>query len=121
MLQLGKFQAACACADEGDLRLADGITADDGSAQYGRLEMYSGGGWGTVCMAERVVGSQLDAITGNREIAFFSDASTSVACRQIGFSHGVSAGPSRDYPLRDVRVRPQQCHHRSRPGHSQGA
>ena len=95
---------ACACADEGDLRLADGITTDDGSAQYGRLEMYSGGGWGTVCNIERFVRND----AGNVELLFFTDVSASVACRQLGFSHGVSAGPSRDFPTRDSRVRQQE-------------
>ena len=66
-------------ADEGDLRLTNGIAADDGSAQFGRLEVYSQGGWGTVC---GVPASDADGM----------QAIVSVCCRQLGFSSAVNAG-----------------------------
>lgn len=70
-------------AEVGDVRLAGGVTSDVSGAQYGRLEVFSNGGWGAVCDRR---GDRFDP---NRAAAFFSDASVAVACRQLGFSAGI--------------------------------
>ena len=67
----------------GDLRLAGGEVSEVTGAEYGRLEIFSNGGWGAVCHLD---GSPNDP---NRQDNIFSDASAAVACRQLGFSDGV--------------------------------
>lgn len=71
--------------------MSDGITAEDGSAQFGRLEFYSAGGWGTVCNLQN-----LDFGADPEPLVPFTDASAVIACRQLGFSDGVPAGPTRE-------------------------
>lgn len=65
------------------MRLAGGEVSEVTAAEYGRLEVFSNGGWGAVCDLE---GSPNDP---NRAANMFSDASVTVACRQLGFSDGV--------------------------------
>ena len=68
------------CAEEGAVRLANSVIAADGSAEYGRLEVFHNGGWGTVC----------DTAFGNRffrQSGFDADAAQ-VACRQLGYQEG---------------------------------
>lgn len=67
-------------AESGDLRLTRGQTSEDGTAQFGQLEVFNGGGWGTVC--DR---SGEGSTTG---LAVFSDESVAVACKQLGFAEG---------------------------------
>ena len=59
--------------------MSDGITAEDGSAQFGRLEFYSAGGWGTVCNLQN-----LDFGADPEPLVPFTDASAVIACRQLG-------------------------------------
>ena len=54
--------------------------AGDGSAEYGRLEVFSNGGWGTVC--------DNAFINRFRRRPEFNDASADVACRQLGYQNG---------------------------------
>lgn len=69
-------QCEVVSADEGDVRLAQGMASTDGSAEYGRLEVFHDGGWGTVCAD--------DFLSPD-----FGAESVSVACRQLGFQMGV--------------------------------
>jgi len=87
-------------ADEGDLRLADGITSDDGSAQFGRLEVYSQGGWGTVCGA---AGNEADGL----------QALLSVCCRQLGFSTAVIAAGRVDFLPAEQVCQSVMCIHKT--------
>eukprot|EP00892_Ulva_mutabilis_P004962 jgi/Ulvmu1/2838/UM144_0002.1 len=87
---------------EGDLRLTGGGMADleRGRAEYGRLEVFSGGGWGSICDAELMedVSDFVDVFD-----ARFTDAAVSVACRQLGYAAGEKALLAQD--LRPVEVR----------------
>lgn len=56
------------------MRLVMAVAAADGSAKYGRLEVFHRGGWGTVCADS----------TPNRFVQRDSD----VVCRQLGFQEG---------------------------------
>lgn len=68
-------------AADGDIRLANGAVAGDSSAEYGRLEIFYRGGWGTVCD---------NAFIGRSpRRPSFSRGSVSVACRQLGFEQGI--------------------------------
>lgn len=67
-------------AGEGDVRLALGASAPDGSAEYGRLEIFHAGGWGTVC--DNAFINRFGRPPG------FSPGSADVACRQMGFKEG---------------------------------
>ena len=92
-------ESSKSCAEEGDLRLADGLTAEDGSSQYGRLEMFSGG-CGTVCNFEGQDPALPSFERRRGEVIYFTETSALVACRQLGFSDGVSAGPATElFPL----------------------
>ena len=66
-------------AVEGDLRLSNGAMAADGSAEYGRLEVFHNGGWGTVC----------DRAFVNRNFrgADINSGSADVACRVLGYQN----------------------------------
>lgn len=78
------FASHCHCrgtpAGEGDLRLARGASAADGSAEYGRLEIFHAGGWGTAC--DNAFIGRLDGYPR------FSPGSADVACRQMGYQEG---------------------------------
>lgn len=71
-------------AATGDLRLVGGATSEDGSGQFGRLEVFNKGGWGTVCNA---FGSGFARSTGPRAT---TSASINVACQQLGFMEGAT-------------------------------
>ena len=70
------------CAATGDLRLVGGRTSDDASSQFGRLEVFNDGGWGTVCDRTGQGFGQ------NRGFPDFTSASVDVACQQLGFVVG---------------------------------
>ena len=67
-------------AAEGDIRLANSVNAADGGAEYGRLEVFHSGGWGTVC--DNAFMTQFI-----RDIVFVP-AAADVACRQLGYQQG---------------------------------
>lgn len=68
----------------GDLRLTGGLTSDDGNAEFGRLEIFNDGGWGTVCnRPERRYGVAVDLDSGS-----FTEAAIDVACMQLGYAEG---------------------------------
>ena len=69
----------------GDVRLAQGGIAGDGNAQFGRLEIFDQGGWGTVCDNPDDAGVR--AFRGIRDAGLTQD-SVDVACKQIGFEGG---------------------------------
>lgn len=56
-----------------------GESVKDGSAKYGRLEVFHRGGWGTVCDDDFI----------NRDDPGFRTVGASVACRDLGFKDGV--------------------------------
>ena len=60
--------------------MANGVIAADGSAEYGRLEVFHNSGWGTIC-----------STTFNnpflRNVRFNAGAAD-VACRQLGYQQG---------------------------------
>ena len=66
------------------MRLRDAVTSDDGSAQYGRLQVFGRGGWGTVCDPRPPFISRFDAV--DQEI---DQATINIACGEPGFSSGV--------------------------------
>lgn len=66
--------------EEGDLRLANGAVAANGSAEYGRLEVFHNGGFGTVC-------DNAPLFDNDRRPPFNSQAAN-VACRQLGYQQG---------------------------------
>ena len=71
-------------AGEGDVRLspATAVASEDGAAEYGRLEVFHRGGWGTVCDID-------DArLRSDRDVPQFSRGAAAVACRQLGFQQG---------------------------------
>lgn len=72
-------------AGEGDVRLspATAVASDDGSAVYGRLEVFNRGGWGTVCDIDD------SRLRSGRDVPQFSRGAAVVACRQLGFQEGV--------------------------------
>ena len=74
------------CAAEGDLRLSGGGTSESG-AQFGRLEVFSTGGWGTVCGGLQRASGRFGI--GTAQPVVFSEASADVACQQLGFQEGV--------------------------------
>ena len=74
------YRICQAGAEEGDIRLANSIIAPDGSAEFGRLEVFHNGGWGTVCdttLIDRPL----------RQVGFNAGAAD-VACRQLGYQQG---------------------------------
>ena len=72
-------------AVRGDVRLAQGGTSEDGNAQFGRLEIFDQGGWGTVCDNPDEFGTF--AFNGVRD-AGLTPQSAELACKQIGFEGG---------------------------------
>eukprot|EP00892_Ulva_mutabilis_P005584 jgi/Ulvmu1/3398/UM016_0014.1 len=92
------------CAESGALRLTGGAKSQDSSAQYGRLEVFTDGGWGTVC-----------GHTMGRDYFFnypapfatntFTDKSVQVACRQLGFADGSNLFlPQPNLAMEDRRI-----------------
>lgn len=82
-----------AYADEGDIRLNLGETNEDGTAEYGRLEIFYQGGWGTVC--GKTPRERLDTAPNFRE------ESATVACRQLGYTRGMRVSELvRDYGIK---------------------
>ena len=73
-------------AEEGSLRLAGGATAEGRGAQFGRLEVFYRGGWGTACALEDV------DYYSNQQLSF-SEASVQVACRELGFESSFALQP----------------------------
>lgn len=67
-------------AEEGDVRLANSVLAADGGAEYGRLEVFHSGGWGTVCNTGFI--TRFSRLTG------FNAGAADVACRQLGYQQG---------------------------------
>lgn len=69
------------CAGDGELRLSLVAPSADGVTESGRLEIFTNGGWGTVC----------DNFFINLPIRSppFSPGSATVACRELGFERGV--------------------------------
>lgn len=64
------------------MRLALAVPLADGSAEAGRLEVFTDGGWGTVC----------DRKDNFKREPAFSAESAVVACRQLGFQDGTQIG-----------------------------
>ena len=71
-------------AETGDMRLRDAVTSDDGNAQYGRLQVFGRGGWGTVCDPRPTDITRFDVAA--KEI---DEATIQIACGELGFSSGV--------------------------------
>lgn len=94
-------------ADEGDVRLANSVIAADGSAEYGRLEVFHSGGWGTVC--DNFFINQFRRNIG------FDPLAADVACRQLGFQQGVQIQRLvRCYPAHYQYGKTAYCvHHRA--------
>lgn len=80
------------------MRLAGGGVAEDGRGQYGRLEVFVGGGWGAVCeSAPRAAGDErrlLDERSRFNGTVRFNAAAAGVMCRQLGFAAGFSPQPT---------------------------
>lgn len=72
-------------AGEGDLRLALGASAADGSAEFGRLEVFYKAGWGTICDNAFV---NMFGLSPR-----FTPGSADVACRQLGYKQGFQMQP----------------------------
>ena len=86
---------------EGDLRLTGGGTSESG-AQFGRLEVFSTGGWGTVCGGQRRPSRPFSRVNP----VVFSEASADVACQQLGFQEGVLTAT----PVRALSVHVSRLH-----------
>lgn len=98
-LSLKGTEAVFPCAaTEGGARLAKVETAEGGGAMTGRLEVYAGGGWGTVCSAS----------ASTESAGTFSASAAGVACRQMGFPAGFQIQSHVCHCL-DPRPRPQGC------------
>lgn len=63
----------------GDVRLNRIEVSEEGGAAAGRVEVFTGSGWGTVCAA---------ATGGADGASSFSAAAAGVVCRQLGFAEG---------------------------------
>lgn len=61
------------------MRLGRSVVAADGSAEYGRLEIFHNGGWGTVCDND---------FSSSFDNPAFSTGAADVACRQLGYRRG---------------------------------
>ena len=67
------------------MRLAQGGTSENGNAQFGRLEIFDQGGWGSVC--DNPEDSQNFPSRGLKD-ASLTQLSVDIACKQIGFEGG---------------------------------
>ena len=72
-------------AEPGDLRLSNAVTSGDGKSQYGRLQVFGSGGWGTVC-DPRPPFINILSTAGDQEV---DQETVRVACRGLGFESGV--------------------------------
>ena len=72
----------CGLAATGDVRLSRGVRSEDGSSEYGRLEVFDKGGWGSVCESKSTGGQGRDL---PRRV---SDAAVDLACKQLGYDSG---------------------------------
>lgn len=68
------------------MRLAGGVTAEDGRAVSGRLEVFLRGGWGTVCDQ-----GESDYLEDYGQ--FITPAAAGVACAQLGFQRSFPRQP----------------------------
>lgn len=77
-------------AAEGDLRLAPEASgaSEDGTAEFGRLEIFARGGWGTICDREADSKFTVERLPAS---------SFSSACRQLGFDTGERTIAVRSY------------------------
>ena len=69
------------------MRLTGGATAEDGSAEFGRLEVFFRGGWGRVCDTSSV-----------------TRGSVAVVCSLLGFNQGTDITAVRLVPPAGPRV-----------------
>eukprot|EP00892_Ulva_mutabilis_P008500 jgi/Ulvmu1/6021/UM260_0005.1 len=71
----------------GELRLSQGGSSKDGMSEYGRLEIFDDGGWGSVCNFDppSVSGGNRLPVQNNETR---NNAAAVVACRQLGFEDG---------------------------------
>jgi len=69
-------------AATGDIRFTPGSggISEDGNAQFGGVEIFSGGGWGLVCHD--------GTLPDTRESAPVSLTTVGIACKQLGFQAG---------------------------------
>lgn len=68
------------CAENGAVRLTGGAASEGGLSQYGRLEVFNEGGWGSVCSRRGFTRP-------------FTPADADVACRSLGFAGGIAIKP----------------------------
>ena len=73
-------------AEPEDLRLGNAVTSDSGNAQYGRLQAFYNGGWGTVSNPRPQYLDVPNADEGDQEV---ERPRVNVACRWLGFSSGI--------------------------------
>jgi hypothetical protein len=75
-MRLLSMSAQSSAGEDGDIRLSYGGFNNETGAAFGRLEVYVGGGWGTVCEGSSFDGTE------------FTQVSAGVACKQLGYAAG---------------------------------